>query len=137
MVYRPFKQAAEPLHRWVKVCCLVLWLPFVANATPNFNEGSRCVILFSLSGLPDIQFQQQIENLNAQLIRKKIGLIDLHRWLQSPPFIQVSGRQKKQLRQHYEIDYDRSIALLLDSNKNEIFRKHDMVDLVDLIIGCR
>ncbi|MDN4500813.1 hypothetical protein QX776_00210 [Alteromonadaceae bacterium BrNp21-10] len=121
-------------YRLLLLFCLLpstLW----ADTTP-FNTNVRCTVLYQLDPFLHQQFNQQLSQLRSTLVRQQIGFVDLTSWQQQAPHLQISGRQRHQLRQQYHIPR-------LGNNITVINRIGDLVtqsdvywDVVDVIMKC-
>lgn len=98
---------------------------------------SQCTFVYSLQGPAYHAFQEQIRGLQPALARKRIRLLDLQKWNSQLPHLSLSGRERRLLRDQYQLKGNQSQALLIDHNHPEKLHYYrGSVDLVDALLNC-
>lgn len=115
---------------------LLLMLSPPSKAVDIPVKPNKCLVIYYLDGLAYDAFALQVDNMRAQLISKKIALIDLRHWQSEPPFQHLSGRNRRLLRQQLGIEANVSQAVLLD-RKGQIRHYKGTIDLIDFLFACR
>lgn len=122
---------------------IILSLFFIVanvSAEPvNYTAANKCIVIYSLNGLAQNTFSQQVEQLKAHLLRQRIGLIDLNSWpaTNTSPQLSVSGREKSILRQKFALPDIGNHAVLLNHRAHLIGRYKGTVDLVNIMLDCQ
>ena len=115
---------------FVLLCTPFLQLKAAVELSP------ACTVIYSLQRSAQQYFIDETTSLSEQLIQQNIGLIDLNNWYERPPFVAISGRERSQLREQYQLPVNQNQAVVVDSNGREISRITGSVTLVDAILSC-
>ncbi|KXI30301.1 hypothetical protein [Paraglaciecola hydrolytica] len=114
---------------------LLLCLPVLpVKATVEFSP--TCTIIYSLQRNAESYFIDEVTQLDAQLKRQNIHLIDLNNWYYEAPYLSVTGRERSLLRERYQLPANTNQAVVLDSKGFEISRHTGSVTLVTLVLAC-
>lgn len=114
---------------------MLLCMPFLQlKAAVEFSPS--CTIIYSLQRSAQQYFVDETSSLSAQLIEQDIKLIDLNNWYDHPPFLALSGRERSQLREQYQLPANLNQAVVVDANGRELRRISGSVTLVDAILFC-
>ena len=98
--------------------------------------GAHCTIVYSLNRYQDKDFNDEINQLSAQINMKNIQLADLNNWRKSPPHVEISGRFRNQFRQHYAMQKGVSQVLVLNEKGKVLNRYSGSVTLVNALLDC-
>lgn len=118
---------------------LVLTIVFLLcpwGARADYPAKAYCTMIYSLQGNAQSYFIEEVEQLKIDLLRHDIALVDLNNWLKQPPFLSISGRERRALRQQYQIPSETNQLVVIDNKGQEIARFTGSVTLVTAILAC-
>lgn len=118
---------------------LSLWLliPHTSNAQETVFSHASCTIIYSLERSADKYFNDGVEQLSNQINKKNIHFIDLNNWGKAPPYLEVSGRFRNQLRKQYGLKKGINHVVIVDEQGQELIRYTGSVTLVEALLNCR
>ena len=116
------------------VFILLVMSIFQLQAAVEFRSG--CTVIYSLQRSAQQYFVDETSSLHQQLIQQGVTLIDLNNWLEHPPFMAISGRERSQLREQYQLPASQNQAVVVDASGREITRISGSVTLVDALLSC-
>lgn len=101
----------------------------------NTNAPS-CLLIYSLQRSALDYVVEEAQQLNAELKRHNIALIDLNNWFQQAPYIAMSGREKRLLREQYQLPANQNQLIVIDDKGRELARFTGSVTLVSALLSC-
>lgn len=101
-----------------------------------FSEAN-CTVIYSLKPDADRYFNQEIDQLQTLVLQRNIKFIDLNSWRNSSPHKEISGRQRNQIRNLFNLPKHTNQALIFNQ-KGQLIRRHSgSVTLVNALIDCQ
>jgi hypothetical protein len=115
---------------------LFLFMPLMVEANTTDFSQSSCTVIYSLKRSADQYFNNEVAILQNQLIRQNVQLIDLNQWRSAPPHLQISGRQRNQIRATYQLSNTANQAVVISPKGKVISRYTGSVTLVNALLDC-
>lgn len=122
---------------WAIVLLLLVFLHSTfSQANEWLFEQANCTIIYSLKPAADRYFNQEIEQLNRLIQKRKITFIDLNSWRNTPPHKEISGRQRNQIRKMFNLPKHSNQALVFNQ-KGQLINQHSgSISLVNALLDC-
>jgi hypothetical protein len=117
------------------IIIMLLCMP-VLQAKADNEISPSCIIIYSLERNAEQYFVHEVAQLNDQLKRQNIQLIDLNNWYSDSPYLRVSGRERSLLREQFQLPAKINQAVVIDPSGKEIGRHVGSVTLVSAIMNC-
>lgn len=118
------------------ILSLLALIPHISIAQDALFTQANCTIVYSLKHSADKYFNDEITQLSAQINRKNIYFIDLNHWGKSSPHLEISGRQRNQLRQQFDLAKNINQAVLVNNQGQVISRYSGSVTVVNALLDC-
>lgn len=118
------------------LCSLCVLVSSVTYAQQLRFQQANCTIIYSLKRSADTYFNQEIQQLAAQIDKHDVRFIDLNHWRKDSPHIEVSGRVRNQIRQQFGLVSQANQAILLNNSGEVIQRYTGSVTLVNALLDC-
>jgi hypothetical protein len=98
----------------------------------------NCFIVYSLSTAYTQQLDAQASKLGTQISRQNYKLIDLNNWGHvTYNHIELSGRQRNTLRNHFHLPKHKNQILVLDRSYRILTKYTDQIGLVNALLDCK
>jgi hypothetical protein len=137
-----FKSHANQEPKILRIWAIVLLL--LVSIHSSFTQANEwlfdqanCTIIYSLKPSADRYFNQEIEQLNGLIQKRKITFIDLNSWRNTIPHKEISGRQRNQIRKMFNLPKHTNQALVFNQKGQQINQHSGSVTLVNALLDCQ
>jgi hypothetical protein len=97
---------------------------------------SNCSLVISLQRSAHDVFANEVEQLQDLLRNQHVRLLDLESWQREAPYVDLSGRERHQIRELYNVSVNTNQVLVINREQQLVQRLTGSVSLVDALMAC-
>jgi hypothetical protein len=96
----------------------------------------NCSLVISLQRSAHDVFANEVEQLQDLLRHQHVRLLDLESWQREAPYVDLSGRERHQIRELYNMSVNTNQVLVINREQQLVQRLTGSVSLVDALMAC-
>lgn len=96
----------------------------------------NCSLVIALQRSAHDVFSNEVEQLRDLLRNQHVRLLDLESWQGEAPYVNLSGRERHQIRALYAVSENTNQVLVINREQQVVQRLTGSVSLVDALMAC-
>ncbi|MDU0353599.1 hypothetical protein RS130_06365 [Paraglaciecola aquimarina] len=121
----------------ISAVLLILSVSTTAQENRLLLANANCTVVYSLTRTADNFFVDEIAQLQSQIDQHNVVFIDLNNWRNAYPHIEITGRQRNQIRALFNLPKNLNQTVIFDKEGQLINRHIGSVTLVNALLDCQ